>query len=148
MNRNNVGLIHRNLTTLRYEDRVSVLLTDAYRWARAYTPEDDEPIVVLLDPPYREYEVHGKKISQLLGLLIEKLPGGSVLAVESGKLLSEQVLPDFEAWDIRRYGGTQVAVRVVPPRDGSNSTVLEGGGTIDDDADTDASASPAADPFA
>src|SRR5579864_2446215 len=35
-NRANVGLIHRNLTTLRYEDRAIVLPTDAFRWARSF----------------------------------------------------------------------------------------------------------------
>ena len=30
----NVALIHRNMATLRYEDRASVLAVDAYRWAR------------------------------------------------------------------------------------------------------------------
>ncbi len=116
-NRDNVGLIYRNATVLRYEDRVRVLATSAYRWARAFTPVDDEPMVVLLDPPYREYEVNWKKVNQLLTLLVEKLPAGSVVVVESGKLLGPRVLPEFEAWDVRRYGGTQVGVRVVPVRD-------------------------------
>ena len=116
-NRDNVGLIYRNATVLRYEDRVRVLATSAYRWARAFTPVDDEPMVVLLDPPYREYEVNWKKVNQLLTLLVEKLPAGSVVVVESGKLLGPRVLPEFEAWDVRRYGGTQVGVRIVPERD-------------------------------
>ena len=32
-NRENVALIHRNLATLRYEDRDGSITTDAYRWA-------------------------------------------------------------------------------------------------------------------
>src|SRR3954454_14601425 len=59
-NRENVGLIYRNLATLRYEDRVRVVATDAYRWVRSFAPADDQPLVVLLDPPYREYEVRWK----------------------------------------------------------------------------------------
>src|SRR3954447_824564 len=47
-NRLNVALIHRNLATLRYEDRGRVMTADAYRWARSFTPIDDEPLVVLL----------------------------------------------------------------------------------------------------
>ena len=34
-----------------------VKLTDAYRWARSFQPPDERPVVVFLDPPYREYEV-------------------------------------------------------------------------------------------
>ena len=138
LNRHNVGLIYRNLTTLRYEDRVTVLATDAYRWGRSYTPENDEPIIVLIDPPYREYEVRWKKVNQFLGLLMHKLPAGSIIAVESGKVLNERVLPDFQAWDVRRYGGTQVAVRVVSADDradaGDDPTDSDAEGPIDDDA--------------
>ncbi len=113
-NRDNVALIHRNAATLRYEDRVRVLLSDAYRWARAFVPTDDEPMVVMLDPPYREYETRTGKVNQLLAQLVGKLPAGSSVAVESGRTLDDQVLPDFDAWDVRRYGGTQVAFRTVP----------------------------------
>lgn len=113
-NRENVALIHRNAATLRYEDRVRVLLSDAYRWARAFVPIDDEPMVVLLDPPYREYETRTGKVNLLLAQLVGKLPAGSTVAVESGRTLDDQVLPDFDAWDVRRYGGTQVAFRTVP----------------------------------
>ena len=66
----NVALIHRNIATLRYEDRASVLAADAYRWARTFLPIDDEPMVVFLDPPYREYEEHPRRISELIENLI------------------------------------------------------------------------------
>ena len=46
-----VSLIIRNVATLRYEDRASVRLADAYRWARAFQPADVRPVVVLIDPP-------------------------------------------------------------------------------------------------
>ncbi|GAC1464405.1 MAG: RsmD family RNA methyltransferase [Isosphaeraceae bacterium] len=112
-NRDNVALIHRNSATLRYEDRIRVLLADAYRWGRTFVPVDDQPLVVLLDPPYRDHELHAGKVSQLLARLASKLPEGSVIVVESGKTLDHQVLPDIDCWDIRRYGGTQVAIRTV-----------------------------------
>jgi 16S rRNA (guanine966-N2)-methyltransferase len=112
-NRKNIGLIHRNLATLRYEDRGSVLPTDAYRWARAFRPVDDAPMVVLLDPPYREYDIHSKMVKRMIGELFGKLPGGSTIAVECGRILNEEILPDFASWDVRRYGGTQIAVRTV-----------------------------------
>lgn len=117
-NRNNVGLIHRNLATLRYEDRGRVVQADAYRWARAFVPEG-EPLVVLIDPPYRDYEERsGRKVNQMLRDLVDRLPDGSTIAVESGRDLDEAVLPDPDAWDVRRYGGTQVAFRTID-RDGA-----------------------------
>ena len=140
-NRENVALIYRNLTHLRYEDRVKVVATDAYRWARSFRPTDGEPMVVLIDPPYREYEVRFKKVHGLLSLLLGKLPEGSVIAVESGRVLNERVLPGVESWDVRRYGGTQVGTRTVERSDAVDpgaegpETAPDDGGLGDADAD-------------
>ncbi len=111
--RENVSLIRRNIATLRYQDRTQVRHADAYRWAKSFQPLDDRPLVVFLDPPYREYEIHARYLNQMLARIVEKLPPGSVVALESGRVLDEGILPEFESWDIRRYGSTQVALRVV-----------------------------------
>ncbi|WP_406700591.1 16S rRNA (guanine(966)-N(2))-methyltransferase RsmD [Singulisphaera sp. Ch08] len=110
-NRENVALIYRNIATLRYEDRGSVLTADAYRWVRGFEPIDDEPTAVFLDPPYQEFDKHADKVNQLLQHLVKKLPARSILVVESRGDLDETVLPDLDSWDVRQYGGTQVAVR-------------------------------------
>jgi 16S rRNA (guanine966-N2)-methyltransferase len=133
-NRENVALIRRNMAVLRYEDRVHVIQGDAYRWARSYSPIDADPIVVLLDPPYRDYETRVAKVNAMLADLVRKLPPESLIAVESGRALDDSVLPDLEAWDVRRYGGTQVAIR--------DLTEIVAGERIDaDDPDGDASES-------
>jgi 16S rRNA G966 N2-methylase RsmD len=122
------------MTHLRYEDRSRIQATDAYRWARAFTAIDDEPMVVLLDPPYREYEIHPKKLNQLLETLVQKLPAGSFVAVESGRTLDDRILPEFDAWDVRRYGGTQIAVREVGAGPGvAETTADEADGPTHDD---------------
>jgi 16S rRNA (guanine966-N2)-methyltransferase len=113
LKRENVGLIKRNIATLRYEDRARVHQFDAHRWARGFTAEGDDPLVVFLDPPYREYENHPARVRKTLEILIEKLPTGSTLAVESHKDLDAAILPEFTMWDLRRYGGTQVAILTV-----------------------------------
>jgi 16S rRNA (guanine966-N2)-methyltransferase len=117
--RENVGLIHRNIATLRYQDRTQVRLADAYRWARTFQPAPDHPVAVFLDPPYREYEVRRSAMNQLLTGLVGKLPGGSLLAVEAGRGLDEEILVDLAAWDIRRYGEVRIAIRVLPDADGT-----------------------------
>jgi 16S rRNA (guanine966-N2)-methyltransferase len=136
-NRDNVGLIYRNVATLRFEDRARVFTADAYRWARALESIDDEPLVVFLDPPYREYEERPHKIHQLLESLVRRLPAGSVIAAESRRMLDETILPGFTTWDIRRYGGTQVAIRTLLPRDepasGPTDAREPGGGVADAD---------------
>ena len=113
LDRQNVGLIRRNIATLRYEDRSRLHRADAHRWARSFEPENNEPLVVFLDPPYREYENYPARVRRTLEILLERLPAGSTLAVESRKSLDGAVLPDVPAWDIRRYGGTQVAFRTI-----------------------------------
>jgi 16S rRNA (guanine966-N2)-methyltransferase len=111
--RENVGLIHRNIATLRYQDQTQVRLADAYRWVRSFQQADQTPLAVFLDPPYREYERHGRKLNQLLRTLIENLPADSVIAVEAGRHLDGEILPDLETWDVRRYSDTHLAIRVV-----------------------------------
>ncbi len=112
-NRDNVALIRRNVATLRYEDRAAVVANDAYRWARAYVPVEAEPVVVFIDPPYSDYEDQPERVVKLLDGLVEILPDGSVLVAESRRRLDDETLPEAGAWDIRRYGGTQVAIRTI-----------------------------------
>jgi 16S rRNA (guanine966-N2)-methyltransferase len=128
--RETVGLIHRNIATLRYQDRTQVRLTDAYRWARTFQPVEQAPVAVFLDPPHREYEIRRRQMNQLLRLLVENLPADSVIAVEAGRNLDGQILPDFESWDIRRYGDTRIAIRVLsgpPPGPGAGAGLASGG---------------------
>ncbi|HEY2155614.1 MAG TPA: 16S rRNA (guanine(966)-N(2))-methyltransferase RsmD [Isosphaeraceae bacterium] len=113
LKRENVGLIKRNVATLRYEGRARVHPTDAHRWARSFVPEGDASMVVFVDPPYREYENHPTRVRRTLEILMEKLPEGSTLVVESRKDLDAAILPEFTSWDLRRYGGTQVAILTV-----------------------------------
>jgi 16S rRNA (guanine966-N2)-methyltransferase len=123
-NRENVALIHRNVSTLRYEGRAQVRHADAYRWARSLRALDDCPIVVFLDPPYRDYQRNARLVRHMIAELIERLPAGSAIALESGCVLDTQILPDFDSWDIRRYGNTQIAIWVSPlaeVREGSDA---------------------------
>jgi 16S rRNA (guanine966-N2)-methyltransferase len=112
-NRENAALIRRNIATLRYEDRTQVIVADAYRWAKSYVPADGEPVVVFIDPPYADFEDHPERIGKLLELLVKLLPDGSIISSESSRKLDVEILPDLETWDVRRYGGTQVAIRII-----------------------------------
>ena len=124
-NRENAALIRRNIATLRYEDRASVVIADAYRWAKSYVSTDSEPLIVFVDPPYADYEDHPERIARLLDALVRALPEGSILSCESRRKVDSEILPDIESWDVRRYGGTQVAIRttgeVVGPGDETTS---------------------------
>lgn len=116
-NRENVALIRHNVAILRYEDRAQVLNADAFRFGRSLVAIDDEPMAVFLDPPYREYENRPERLNQILAELVRRLPGGSILVVESSRTVDGQVLPESESWDLRKYGSTQVAFRFLPAAD-------------------------------
>jgi 16S rRNA (guanine966-N2)-methyltransferase len=135
--RENVGLIRRNIATLRYQDRALVRHGDAYRWARSHRTIDDRPSVVFLDPPYREYEIHARYLNQMLTRLVERLPHGSVIVLESGRILDGRILPGFENWDIRRYGSTQVALKVVSGLGDEWAALAEPAGSSGDARESD-----------
>lgn len=116
--RDAVALIHGNVARLRYQDRAHVRLADAYRWVRTHEWAADQPMAVFLDPPYREYDTNVKRIREMLDQLVERLPAESLIALEAGRTLDGQILPDFDSWDVRRYGDTQVAIRVFPGPEG------------------------------
>ena len=112
--RRNAALIKRNVGTLRFEGRAGVIVADAYRWARTFSLTDGEPVLVLIDPPYRDFEEQPARVLELVRSLVDRLPAGSTIVVESDRDHRDDVLPDPELWDIRRYGGTQVAIRDLP----------------------------------
>jgi 16S rRNA (guanine966-N2)-methyltransferase len=117
----NVALVLRNIATLRYEDRTQVRLADAYRWARSFQPAEGGPFVAFLDPPYRDHESHARQLNQLITHLVGIMPAGSAIAIEAGRDALARVLPEFDAWDIRRYGETRIAIRVAPAARGTGS---------------------------
>jgi hypothetical protein len=81
---------------------------------RGFQPVDDCPVVVLVDPPHREHEVRTGHLNQMIAQLVEVLPPGSAVALEAGCILDERILSEFETRDIRRYGDTRIAIKVVP----------------------------------
>lgn len=111
IHRDNVAVIRKNLATLRYEDRGTAHGADVFRWAKGFEPDAGTPVVVFVDPPYREYENHPERIGKLLEQLAQKLPRGSTLVVEMSKYNDESILPDLETWDRRQHGSTAIAVR-------------------------------------
>lgn len=135
-NRENGALIRRNIATLRFEDRTTVVVADAYRWAKAFVPVDGEPIALFLDPPYKDFDEHPERVGKMIAGLVEALPDGSWIFAESRRRLDEEILPDHSLWDVRRYGGTQVAIRIIgEEREDGEPEVEDDGGEGAPDAD-------------
>ncbi|MEW4567752.1 16S rRNA (guanine(966)-N(2))-methyltransferase RsmD [Tautonia sp. JC769] len=110
----NAAVIRKNLAALRFEGLADVVVGNAYAWVNQFEPTgDDGPAVVFLDPPYREYEQGEKKLRAMIQALVDRLPGGSTIVAEAGRALGPEFLPDPDAWDLRRYGDTHVAIRTL-----------------------------------
>ena len=118
--RENVALIRQNLAQLRFEGLGLIAATDAYRFASNYeAPSEGEPVIAFLDPPYRDYEERPTRVRAALEGLRDRLPSGSTIVVEAGRRGGEGVLPEPDAWDVRRYGSTHVAfLTLVEPAEG------------------------------
>ncbi len=140
--RDSIGLIRRNLAALRYEGRGGIVPIDAYRWARTFRPMGSDPVVVFIDPPYREFEARPDRARDMLTNLAAKLPNESILVVESGQHLGADILPDPDQWDQRKYGGTHVAILTI----GSAAEPLEANGETQEDAPDDGFPDDDADP--
>lgn len=108
--RDNLALIRRNIAHLRFEDRAHAVGSDVYRWGKTLASHEDGPIVVFLDPPYRDYERHATRLAGLLQAISAGLAPGSYVVLEAPERVDPALLPTSLEWDIRRYGGTRVAI--------------------------------------
>jgi 16S rRNA G966 N2-methylase RsmD len=107
------SVIRRNIAHLRYEAFTHIYQADALRWMRGYAAVDDQPVLVLIDPPYRDHGARGQKLETALSELIARLPRGSVVVVEAPEKFEPGLFPKSETWDVRKYGGTAIALCIV-----------------------------------
>lgn len=110
----NAAVIRKNLAALRFEGLGEVVVGNAFAWVNQFEPtRENGPFVVFLDPPYREYDQSEKKLQTMIQTLVDRLPIDSTLVAEAGRELGPEFLPDPDAWDLRRYGSTHVAIRTI-----------------------------------
>jgi 16S rRNA (guanine(966)-N(2))-methyltransferase RsmD len=76
---------------------------DVYRWGERWRPPA-EPVTLFLSPPFADYESRLEDLLRLTAGLQEKLPPGSVLALQAEAGVDLGGLPDRENWDERHYG--------------------------------------------
>jgi 16S rRNA (guanine966-N2)-methyltransferase len=91
----------------------------------------DEPVIAFIDPPWRFHEERGEKVRTLISRLISFLPAHSSLMIEARRSFDSEILPESELWDVRRYGGTQIAIRTLSE---PMAAVLSEGSLADGDA--------------
>jgi len=105
-----VKLIRQNVATLGLEDRTEVLGTDAFVWVRNLPALPSLRWLVFCSPPYEFYVGREAEMLDLIERLMHHIPSASMLTVESDRRFDPALLPDFQAWDVRRYPPAQLAV--------------------------------------
>ena len=84
-------------------------------------PGDAEPVVVFIDPPYPDYEDHPDRVRQA-----PRRPDRDAARRARSSRPSRAAsstprsCPTPTRWDVRRYGGTQVAIRTLGARSGAD----------------------------
>jgi 16S rRNA G966 N2-methylase RsmD len=115
-----VAAILNHLQSFGVADMARVLRADAYRWADKWAVPT-EPVNVFLGPPYQEFEKHGDAIQWLVSTLQKQCPAGSIVILQSDRHFDVAMLPEADAWDVRRYGRTQLTIWTKPQESGIKS---------------------------
>ncbi len=108
-------VVQENVETLAVEDRVTLLVTSAFLWAKRdlpsadAAPSADMPWLVFCSPPYAFFVDKLPEMVDLVGRIARRMPALSVLIVEADERLDFDLLqpggtdaPPL-AWDVRRY---------------------------------------------
>lgn len=104
--------IQKAIDQFRVRDKAQVLRADVYRWAERWVPAG-EPVNLFLSPPFPD--LSGAKLDEfvgLVGVLVAKMPPGSVLTVQAELGFPVDRLPDPAAWDVREYSRNLLLFRV------------------------------------
>jgi 16S rRNA (guanine966-N2)-methyltransferase len=104
-----VQAILKHARTFNVADRCRALQIDAYRWVeKGAIPS--EPCNYFLGPPYTDITADGPAILKMVTMLKNRVAPDSVIVLQTDDDYHPDQLPDFEQWDIRRYGRNQLAI--------------------------------------
>lgn len=112
-----LAVVSRNVARLGFEDCTEVIGADVFRWAKAWRPApDQEPMLILIDPPFREYQAPSRLFA-MVRTMIGAAPVGSTLFLETDERVRVDQLPEPDRWDYRKYGSKHLALREVEADD-------------------------------
>src|SRR5262245_49539745 len=96
-----------NVRHLHYEDRVTIVVSDVFRWGERFVGWPRQPAVILIAPPYALFERQLGLLQQLWAILLERLPDDTVIAMQAPQRFQRDWLPAGADWELRRYGQTR-----------------------------------------
>ncbi|MCG8653326.1 MAG: RsmD family RNA methyltransferase [Pirellulales bacterium] len=108
-NRLAAEVIRKNAQGLKVDDRIEVLLGDAFKLSGQLlaSPREDTPWIVFLCPPYTLWHDSLEPLAAVIRLTLDHAPPGSVLVAETEKQFEADKLPAGD-WDWRQYGSTRL----------------------------------------
>lgn len=106
--------IHENVQTLGLDDVVTLFHGSAFRWLETDPVLPDHRWTVFFSPPYRYFVEQRDAMLDLIDQIRSRAPSGSLLSVEATDEFDFGLLPDADAWDVRRYPPAVVGVYLSP----------------------------------
>lgn len=104
------ALIRQNAAVLNIVERCQVVAANAFIWAQTQSPQCDQPWLVFCSPPYAFYVERQPQMLSLVQTLLDRVPQGSIVVVESDQQFDLGLLPAADDWDIRTYPPAIVAI--------------------------------------
>lgn len=108
------AVMRENAATLGASAECEVIVADTFRWIERFEAPGAVPWVVFCSPPYELFLSRRDAMLALVGRLMEQAPPESLFAVESDTRFDPALLPDPDAWDVRRYPPAVVAIYEKP----------------------------------
>lgn len=103
-------VIRENISMLELETSVTLEIVNAFAWVRQEHELPTAPWVVFISPPYRFFTERTDELLEMVAMLIDRAPEGSLFAVEATKEFDFELLPQPDRWDVRTYPPAVVAV--------------------------------------
>jgi len=113
-----VSLIRRNAEHLKLTDRVKIVAGDTFFWCLnpnqlerlEFSTSQTKRWTIFCSPPYRLYSDQASQMQQLLDVLMDLAPVGSVMVVEADEHFDPSQLPPPTEWDQRIYSPAHLYV--------------------------------------
>lgn len=107
-------VIQQNTAHLGIADLAEVAGTDAMMWVQQNRDAGEDPWLVFCCPPYDFYVTRTNEMLTLIGTLLERAPNSSIFLLEADHRFDFSRLPRADAWDVRTYRPSVLALIRLP----------------------------------
>ncbi|MEZ6115378.1 MAG: RsmD family RNA methyltransferase [Pirellulaceae bacterium] len=102
-------IIRQNLKTLDLEDRIQLIVGNAFAYGKKPDAPTDQPWLVFCCPPYRFFQDKRDELVELVENLYQLAPATSQIVVEAEIGFDFQAFP-FAEWDCRAYAPALIGI--------------------------------------